>query len=378
MIHDEILAWLCETDPARLVELWRNADETRRRHVGDEVHLRGLVEISNHCTRFCGYCGLRAGNRRIERYRMSKDEIFAAACRAVDLGYGTIVLQSGEDPDITVAWMDRLIRRVKAETPLAVTLSLGERTPDELAAWRAAGADRYLLKFETSNPRLYAQIHPPRAGQSHDRMSLLTVLRDLGYEVGSGAMVGIPGQTHDDLARDIGLFRLLDLDMVGVGPYVPHPDTPLGRNVATTETPDADIHIPDAGDQVPHSELMTCKVVALTRLVCPWANIPATTALATTAGESGRLRALARGANVVMPNLTPPAYRRLYAIYPGKDCPDETAEACADGLARQIASIGRRLGLGRGDSRNYNRRLHACDPSAIRPCSPDDTRATMD
>ena len=288
MQRGEILDWLRQPDPARLADLWQLADRVRQQHVGGEVHLRGLVEISNYCVRLCGYCGLRAGNLGLTRYRMSDEEIMACVRKAVEFGYGTVVLQSGEDPELTCQRIARLVERIKTETPLAVTLSLGEREDEELAAWRRAGADRYLLRFETSNRTLYERIHPPRAQCSPHtpcadtgtrrvpatiRLTILATLRRLGYEVGSGVMIGIPGQTYDDLADDIELFARLNLDMIGVGPYLRHPHTPLADREAWPEAPD--------GQQVPANEEMTYKVIALARLVCPRANIPATTALAT-------------------------------------------------------------------------------------------------
>ena len=166
MQRGEILDWLRQPDPARLADLWQLADRVRQQHVGGEVHLRGLVEISNYCVRLCGYCGLRAGNLGLKRYRMSDEEIMACVRKAVEFGYGTVVLQSGEDPELTCQRIARLVERIKAETPLAVTLSLGERDDEELAAWRRAGADRYLLRFETSNRTLYERIHPPRTQRS--------------------------------------------------------------------------------------------------------------------------------------------------------------------------------------------------------------------
>jgi biotin synthase len=234
--------------------------------------------------------------------------------------------------------MAETIRRIKSESTLAVTLSLGERHPDDLAAWREAGADRYLLRFETSNPALYERIHPRRPGDAPDRLALLAALRQMGYEVGSGVMIGIPGQTYDDLAGDLELFGALDLEMIGVGPFLPHPDTPLG------------VEPRDVPDQVPNSELMTYKVVALARLLCPRANIPSTTALATLNRVNGRELGLVRGANVLMPNLTPTEYRRLYEIYPAKACLYETAEQCHGCLVGRIAALGRTIGTGRGDS----------------------------
>jgi biotin synthase len=241
-----------------------------------------------------------------------------------------------------------------------------------LAAWREAGADRYLLRFETSNRTLYDRIHPPRPGMPSDRIALLKSLRALGYEIGSGVMIGIPGQTYEDLARDIETFASLDLDMIGVGPYLPHPDTPLGSTVGISSplgsavvNVSAPLGLAAAGaaaqllptaageDQVPNGELMTYKVVALARLACPRANIPATTALATLNAASGRELGLTRGANVVMPNLTPPKYRALYEIYPNKACVSETADACNSCLQSRIESLRRRIGNGRGDSPNY-------------------------
>jgi biotin synthase len=348
MTHDRIVAWLREQDPSRLGALWRLADDTRQRFVGGEVHLRGLIEFSNYCTRLCAYCGLRASNGGLKRYRMSADEVLDCAHEAVALGYGAVVLQSGEDPGTKADWMADVVRRIKAQTPLAVTLSLGERSDEDLAAWRAAGADRYLLRFETSNRQLYERLHPPRPGTRSDRLATLARLRELGYEVGSGVMIGLPGQTYEDLAGDIELFGQLDLDMVGVGPYLVHPDTPLGDPAFRPLVP--------GEDQVPASELMTYKVLALTRLACPRANIPSTTALATLNRSNGRELGLVRGANVIMPNLTPPRYRVLYEVYPNKACARETADACGVCLRARIEALGREIGAGRGDSPNYHRR----------------------
>jgi biotin synthase len=343
MNKNEIIEWLRCEDQERLDELWKMADETRSRYVGNEVHLRGLLEISNTCVRRCAYCGINASNSTIERYRMPEDEILACAREAAGFGYGTVVMQGGEDPGITIDWMAGLIRSIKSETGLAITLSLGERSDEEFMAWKEAGADRYLLRFETSNRSLYELIHPPLAGVVSDRLAMLARLREIGYEIGSGVMVGIPGQTYQDLANDIETFRTLDLDMIGVGPFIPHHATPLGSGVYPSA--------PD-GEQVPNNESMTYKVIALTRLVCPKANIPSTTALATLNKASGRELGLSRGANIVMPNMTPRKYRALYELYPSKACIDETAEECRSCMAGRILSIGRTVGKGRGDSVN--------------------------
>ncbi len=341
--RDGIAGWLKESDAARLAELWQLADSTRQANVGDDIHLRGLIEISNHCARRCGYCGLRAGNRGLERYRMTESEIIDCAHQALSLGYGTVVLQAGEDYGITAEWLSAILRRIKRETGLAVTLSLGEREESELKMWRNAGADRYLLRFETSDENFYRRIHPPIPGKTSDRVAQLLRLRQFGYEIGSGVMVGIPGQTYASLINDILLFRELDLDMIGIGPYIPHPATPLGNGTWAPTEP--------VRDQVPNDELTVYKVVALARLACPQANIPSTTALATINQGSGRELGLKRGANVVMPNLTPARYRELYEIYPGKACAVETADECRQQLAKQLKAIGRHAGTGAGGRR---------------------------
>ena len=343
-----VVAALRADHPDETAALFARADAVRRENVGDEVHLRGLVEFSNYCARSCAYCGIRAENRGVTRYRMSHDEILAAARDIVALGYGTIVLQSGEDWGADMEWVAELLRKLKGQTPLAVTLSLGERGLDELAYWRQVGADRYLLRFETGNQRLYDLIHPAFAGKKSDRFALLRRMRELGYEVGSGVLIGIPGQTYEDLARDILRFPELDLDMIGVGPYIPHPDTPLAKFPPAPE------------DQVPATVELACRVVALARLLCPQANIPSTTALASLEGEAGRAQGLRCGANILMPNVTPDKYRRLYEIYPAK------AVLCEVGgkmdIGKWLETIGRGKGRGRGDSPNRLRRATSTPP----------------
>jgi biotin synthase len=337
LTHEEILHWLREEDPVALEQLFTRADEVRRAQVGDDIYLRGLIEISSFCVRQCHYCGLRMA-RTMPRYRMSREEILTAARSAVELGFGTVVLQSGEDFGIEATWLAEILRAIKQETPLAITLSLGERLPGELRLWREAGADRYLLRFETSDPTLYAAIHPQRGAAISDRVALLRELRELGYEIGSGVMTGIPGQTYEMLARDIELFESLDLDMIGIGPFLAHPDTPLGSPKAPTT----------GADQVPSSEWMVLKAVALTRLVCPEANLPSTTALATINTLDGREHGLESGANVFMPILTPAPYRQMYQIYPGKACIDEDATQCDTCLRARIERLGRTVGQGPG------------------------------
>ncbi|MBN2428823.1 MAG: [FeFe] hydrogenase H-cluster radical SAM maturase HydE [Deltaproteobacteria bacterium] len=336
----EIETWLRETNSDRLSELWQMADRVRRRSVGDAVHMRGLVEISNHCRRRCGYCGLQAGNSRVPRYRMSAIEIRSSAAEAFSYGFGTVVLQAGEDTGIEGEWLADIIRTFKRETGLAVTLSLGERNEEELALWREAGADRYLLRFETSNRDLFRAVHPPLKGAASNRFDLLRHLRELGYETGSGVLIGLPGQSYNSLAEDICMFAELDLDMVGSGPFIPHPDTLLGRGLGFDLLP------PE--EQVPNTALMGYKVLALTRIVCPEANLPCTTALTTLNTNDGLESGLMRGANVIMMNLTPLTLRPFYEIYPEKSCFTEEPAETWPRLKNILEALERSPGRGPG------------------------------
>jgi biotin synthase len=356
---EQIEKWLRETDDQALEQLWDAADGVRKKHVGDAVHLRGLIEASNYCVRKCTYCGLASENKEMVRYRMNADEILSCAEEAASYGYGTVVIQTGEDYGVKTQWLADIIKRVKSRLPLAVTLSMGERPFKDLEIWLNAGADRYLLRFETSDTELYKLIHPPLPNQTIDRFEILHQLKQLGYETGSGVMIGIPGQTYRTLANDIDTFRQYDMDMIGVGPYIPNPDTPLEKGGLSFDVS------PD--DQVHNTEMMTYKVIALTRLVCPDANIPSTTALATINKKSGRELGLSRGANVVMPNLTPVEYRTKYDIYPGKACLNETAKQCQGCLSARIASIGRTIGTGYGSRKSYFK-------AGVNPNSKSDTR----
>ena len=338
--QSEILHWLKEERPGPLRELYAWADAVRKENVGDAVHLRGLIEISSHCRRQCMYCGLRKANRGLERYRMTREEIEECARMAVQLGYGTVVIQAGEDDALTAEWIAEIVAWIKRTTPLAVTLSLGERSEEELLLWRRAGADRYLLRFETSDADLFHAIHPGCSPAAPDRLTLLRQIKRLGYEAGGGVMVGIPGQSYESLAQDVLTFRALDLDMIGIGPYIAHPTTPLGSGLLRPPV--------NPADQAPASEQMVYKMIALTRILCPTANIPSTTALATMNRTQGRRQGLQVGANVVMPNLTPVRYRPLYEIYPAKACIEESATDCNQCLRGQIRSINRFPGRSTG------------------------------
>jgi len=361
---DFISETLRSDDPGTLMSLWKEADNVRRVNVGNEIHLRGLIEVSNICRRNCQYCGIRTGNKSVERYRLTRSEILNCVEKALEFDYGSIVLQAGEDVGIDGPWMAEIIAEIKKKTPLAITLSLGGRDENDYHLWKEAGSDRYLLRFETSNPTLFAAIHPPLPNRKPvDRQKLLLKLREIGYEIGSGVMIGIPGQSYEDLARDIELFSKMELDMIGCGPFVPHPQTPLGilfeekdEKIKQKMMVEAGIPRIDPSDQVPATIEMAFKVIALVRLTCPKANIPCTTAVATIDRQDGRKLGLCRGANVVMPNLTPIQYRKLYEIYPNKAAIYETAEETHETVVRNIHEIGRVIGKGRGDSQIMNER----------------------
>lgn len=326
---EDLMTLLAMNQQEDLESLYQRADFIRQNYVGDEVHLRGLIEFSNICRKNCCYCGIRSGNTMIKRYRMPVEEIIQAAKLAESFGYRTVVLQSGEDPFYSVDILTDLIKKIKQDTNLALTLSIGERKQEEYRTLYEAGADRFLLRFETSNPDLYHSLHPD--SDFYQRMQILIWLKEIGYQVGSGIMIGLPGQTLEDLAMDILKFKELDLDMIGVGPYISHPDTPLaGSTNGTAE--------------------MTLKVIALTRIVTQNAHIPATTALATLRPLDGREKALQAGANVVMPNVTPLKYRDLYELYPAKICIHEAAEQCNNCIRQRISTVGRKISADYGHS----------------------------
>jgi len=308
------------SDSAKNDWLFNKADCIRHENVGDEVHLRGLIEFSNICKCQCKYCGLRSPNKKIERYRLSKDEIILTAKNAVNLGYKTIVLQSGEDDYYNTDRMCEIIREIK-KNDVALTLSIGEKTFDEYKAFKDAGADRYLLRIETTDKNLYERMHPNASYEN--RIQCLYNLKSLGYETGTGCLVGLPKQTVESLADDILFFKELDADMVGIGPFIPHEQTPLKDD--------------DKGDF-----WLALKVMALTRINLPNINIPATTAMETI-NPNGRIIALNSGANVVMPNVTNQEYRAKYEIYPGKICINDNPEKCRGCIEGKIKAIGRTI-----------------------------------
>ncbi|MBF0618772.1 MAG: [FeFe] hydrogenase H-cluster radical SAM maturase HydE [Candidatus Omnitrophica bacterium] len=325
MNRDDILKSLMTAD---LAALCAEADRVRREHVGDAVHLRGLIEFSNACGRDCLYCGLRRSNREVVRYRMGTDEIFASAAFAAGLGFKSLVLQSGESAQYETDALCALVRRIKAELGVAITLSIGEKTREEYAALKKAGADRYLLRFETSSDVLFRKLKPDSS--QAERMACLHALREVGFQVGSGIMVGLPGQTVEMIADDIFLMQELDLDMIGFGPFIANPETPLK-------------------DQGNASLDLTLRTLAVIRIVMKNVHIPATTAMGTIDPE-GRQKALRAGANVLMPNVTPTVYREMYQLYPNKpglkQAPSDTFET----LVKLVHSVGRTVAIDAGHS----------------------------
>jgi len=300
--YNDILDFLKTSDQSEIEHLYKTADRTRAEYVGDEIHARALLNFSSYCSRNCLYCGLRQGNIMLTRYRMSEDEIVEAAQQAAGQGYRTIVMQSGEDPYYTEKMLCQIIGRIKSSCDIAVTLSVGERPYRTLKAWFQAGADRYLLKHETSDPALYKKLHPDL--RYKNRIRVLKNLKEIGFQTGSGIMIGLPGQTYASVANDILLFRELDIDMIGCGPYIHNPKTPLDN-----KTPDRELFIQP-------EDVSVYKVVALTRIITRDTMIPATTALSTINPVSGAVTAFNAGANVLMVNVTPEKYRAFYEIYP--------------------------------------------------------------
>lgn len=298
--------------------LFSCADEVRKEFVKDEVHLRALIEFSNICKCNCKYCGFRKDNDKLERFKLTPDEIISFAKKAHSYGYKTIVMQSGEYPQYTTDVFCDIINEIK-KLNVAITLSIGERSFDDYKKFKDAGADRFLLRIETTDEKLYKKMHPQMSLDNRKRC--LKDLKKLGYEVGSGCLVGLPEQTLHSLANDILFFKEIDADMIGIGPFIPNPNTPL-RNAK-------------CGDFT-----LALKVMALTRLILPSINIPATTAMETL-NPNGRIIALQSGANVVMPNVTEGDYRRKYEIYPGKICVADSPSHCRDCISKKFQSIGR-------------------------------------
>ena len=338
--HREIVS-LLETENTD--ELFSAAYELKCRHVGKVVSLRGLIEFSNRCSKNCYYCGIRRGNTLVKRYHLSEDDVVRMARWSFELGYGSVVLQSGElESEQHTEYIERILKRIRefGGDAFGITLSLGEQTEEVYRRWRDAGAHRYLLRIESSVPELYARLHP--ADHSFERRAeCLRVLKRLGYQTGSGVMTGLPGQTLDDLAHDIEFYHAMDLDMIGMGPYLPHADTPMGRGIELTDA--------YAAAQLK----LGLKMIAVTRLYLHDVNIAATTALQAL-DDRGREQGLLAGANVLMPNVTDTEYRRSYQLYENKPCLDENSAKCRNCLNWRVLAIGETIDWGhRGDPPHF-------------------------
>lgn len=345
----ERIAILRTTDSDAVESIRCAAEEVLFANCGKNVFFRGLIEFSNRCRQDCNYCGIRRSNKNVHRYEISSDSILEAARDCARLGYGSLVLQSGErQGEPFLSYVVDTVRRIKEETRspqlpdgLGITLCVGEQNPDTYQRFWEAGAHRYLLRIETSNPLLFSKIHPPDQ-TLQTRIACLNSLREIGFQVGTGVMIGLPGQTVEDLADDIEFFHEYDIDMIGMGPYIPHEGTPLGRE----SCPDGETRL--------RLSLLT---IAVARLALNDVNIAATTALQTL-HPFGREKGLQFGANIMMPQLTPLEFRRDYLLYPGKPCLEESASQCYSCLETRIRAIQRTIGYHQwGDSKHAQQRL---------------------
>jgi biotin synthase len=343
----EDLILLLSADETESRKVFEKAQQVKKEFVGKKVYFRGLIEYSNYCSKNCYYCGIRAGNSRYARYRMSDDEVLEATEYAFENKYASIVIQSGESCNKKfIIAIESLLKKIHLQTggKLHITLSLGEQTEETYRRWFEAGAHRYLLRIEVSNPELYLKFHPD--DKHHDykkRLEALINLKKIGFQVGTGVMIGLPFQTLADLADDLIFFRNFDIDMAGMGPYIEHEDTPLYKF---------------RNELLPLRQrfLLSLKMVALLRIMMKDINIAATTAMQTI-DPQGREKALLVGANVIMPNLTPVKYRQNYLLYENKPCLDEEAEECKSCLEARIFMAGDEIGYGEwGDSRHFTKR----------------------
>lgn len=327
--------------------LFKTSSEIKEKYIGKKVWFRGLIEFSNICGKDCLYCGIRKGNKNLVRYNLPDEEILAAAKFAYDNNYGSIALQSGElEAEFFSGRVENLLKQIRkmSEGKLGITLSVGEQDPEVYKRWYDAGAHRYLLRVESTNEALYHKIHPNDSKHSfHRRLDCLKSLQDIGYQTGTGVMIGLPFQTMDDLAGDLLFFSQFNIDMCGMGPYIEHADTPL---------------IEFAGELMPLKDRfdLTLKMIAILRIMMKDINIVAATALQAI-DPIGREKAVMIGANIIMPNITPGQYRDSYKLYDNKPCTDDSAEDCQSCLEARISLADSEIIYGEwGDSRHYSKR----------------------
>ena len=318
--------------------LFAEADRIRREVYGDAVYLRGLIEFTNYCRNNCYYCGIRKGNTNLSRYRLDKDTILNCCREGYELGYRTFVLQGGEDPYFDDERLCNIVSSIHDEFPdCAITLSVGERSRESYERLHDAGARRYLLRHEAASEDLYKTLHPAEMSLEN-RKRCLYDLKDIGYQVGAGLMVGAPGQTLDHLLEDLHFMQDLQPDMIGIGPYLRHADTPFGRSTAACAQ----------GLYKTEKLQLTLRLLAVLRIMFPYALIPSTTALGTI-DPNGREMGLKAGANVVMPNLSPAEVREKYELYDDKICTGEESAQCRSCLEMRVLSAGYRIVTDIGD-----------------------------
>ncbi|MDD4234815.1 MAG: [FeFe] hydrogenase H-cluster radical SAM maturase HydE [Bacteroidales bacterium] len=348
-LNKDDLVFLLATTGESFQALLDKAAEIKKHYVGNIVYYRGLIEYSNICSKNCFYCGIRGGNKKLDRYQMTDDEVIEAVVFAYKNNYSSIVLQGGERNDKSfINKITSLLQKINKATDnsLGITLSLGEQTEETFRIWKENGARRYLLRIEASNRDLYRKMHPDNKKHDFDtRLESLYTLKKLEYQTGTGVMIGLPFQTLEHLAQDLVFFRDFDIDMAGMGPYIEHEDTPLYQY--------KDLLLP----RKERFEL-SLKMLALLRIILKDINIAATTAMQAI-DPVGREKALKAGANVIMPNLTPVKYREGYLLYEDKPCTDEEAEHCMNCLESSIRMAGDDIGYGKwGDSKHYFNRIN--------------------
>lgn len=343
---EEIVALLGSTGDDRTL-LFKKSAEVKEKFIGKKVWFRGLIEFSNVCGKDCLYCGIRKGNRNVERYNLSDEEIIDAARFAWTNRYGSVALQSGElESSFFTHRIENLVSSIKKMSggELGITLSVGEQEIDIYRKWFDAGAHRYLLRIEATNEDLYHKIHPNNSKHEFKRrLDCLKALQDIGYQTGTGVMIGLPFQTLEDLAGDLLFMKEFNIDMCGMGPYIEHADTPL---------------IEYSGDLMPLSERfdLTLKMIAILRIMMKDINIVAATALQAI-DPIGREKAVMIGANIIMPNITPGRYRDSYKLYENKPCTDDSAEDCQSCLEARVSLAKSEIVYGEwGDSQHYDKR----------------------
>jgi biotin synthase len=326
--------------------LFEKSAEIKHLYVGNKVYYRGLIEFSNICAKDCFYCGIRRSNKEVGRYNLSDDEIIEAAKFAFENSYASIALQSGElESEAFTERISALLRRIKkvSDGKLGITLSLGEQSEDTYREWFEAGAHRYLLRIESSDPALYAKIHPDNKLHRYERrINCLRLLQKTGYQTGTGVMIGLPGQTTEQLVKDLVFIKNMDIDMVGMGPYIEHENTPLARL-------ENKLNLLERFD-------LSLKMIASLRILMKDINIAAATALQAI-DPLGREKAIKIGANIIMPNITPGIYRDSYSLYENKPCTDDAAEDCKGCLEARLNMADADIGYGEwGDSPHFEQR----------------------